>query len=57
MMTDAIMLMVFGRPVKQTRKRVQYRDPMADVTRATVGDVQAMIAVTIGTTVLRAVRS
>ena len=61
-MTDAIMLMVFGRSSRQTRRvtrtkrRTQYRDPMADITRATVGGVQAMIAVTIGMTALRAVR-
>ena len=55
-MTDAIMLMVFGSPARQTRKPTPYHDPMADITRVTVGGVKAMIAVTIGTTVLRAVR-
>ena len=55
-MVDEITLMVFGHPARQTRKPAPYRDPMADVTRATVGGVQAMIAVTIGTTVLRAIK-
>lgn len=55
-MADEITLMVFGSQARQTRKPAPLRDPMADVTRATIGGVQAMIAVTIGTTVLGAIR-
>lgn len=61
-MPDPIMLMVFGRPArrvrrtKRARRRAQYRDPMADVTRATMGGVTVLVGVAAGTTVLKAIR-
>lgn len=60
-MTDDIMAMIWGRPVRQTkrripRKRAQYRDPMTGITRTTTGAVQAMVGVTVGTTLLGAIK-